>query len=81
MELRLKTLNVLSKFCDYKDAKYDPPKDLLVLGSPDMPIEPLVVMSGAGTKWTFWTYPYQKLANRAGQRGELLYCEGENKSK
>ena len=66
MKLELKVLDALRSYCKRSDGHYPPPSDFLTLGSPDMQIKAIDVVTYsppiAGTsKAVYWYYPYERL--------------------
>jgi hypothetical protein len=78
MQLELKVLEALQKYCTYNDGQYPAPTDLLVLGPPDMPVTNIDVkhvkrFNGERYKRAIWFYPYKKLA--VGEEPEFGFLE------
>jgi hypothetical protein len=79
MRFRLKVLDTLRPYCSKSDGKYEPPNDLFLLGTPDMPIGKIEVSRTAEHfKHVIWESPYGSMA--IGDSADLQFfdCEGPN---
>jgi len=76
MAFALNAQDILGKFCAQPDGKYPPPRGLLSLGPPDMPVQNIEVMRDS----VVWQYPYRRLAYRDEQKLHFLICRGEGKT-
>jgi hypothetical protein len=92
MKLELKVLNALRSYCKRSDGHYPPPGDFFTLGSPDMPIKAIDVvthstqMAGQNKsfKSVFWYYPYERLTihtneDKVIQKEAVFSCSDESR--
>jgi len=70
LRLRLRVHDALAAYCKRSDGEYEVPSDLFALGSPDMPIETIVVKTIKSEidrkpfREATWSLPYKRLAYR-----------------
>jgi hypothetical protein len=77
IKLELKTLDALKIYCDYHAGKYSPPKDLFVLGPPDLPVKAITVHNMRDGPAVSWSYPYKRLQLTSGdQEKEIFFACG-----
>jgi hypothetical protein len=69
IQLDLKILETLKSYCDRPDGNYVPPKEVFVMGPPDMDIKKILVKTSPGVKPfknVTWSIPYRRLALNVG---------------
>jgi hypothetical protein len=66
LRLKLAVVTTLKSYCDRPDGEYPPAPELLILGSPDMPLENIKVKTKLESKPPFknvlWSLLYRRLA-------------------
>jgi hypothetical protein len=84
MRFRLKVLDTLRSYCSKPDGQYEPPSEIFLLGTPDMPIKKIEVttkpVSGTARRFknVVWRLPYQAMAIGAEENVGFFDCEGPN---